>query len=124
MQQVGGGVGLQGKFGLAGFHPRQGEQILGQAAHAGGVFADDFQKFPGVAIAAGIEQRFGVARDGSQGGAKFLETLAMKSRRVFSTRSTSVRSWSTTTAPPPGRGAAITSKLRPAPREVARAVLT
>src|SRR5271166_1158579 len=32
------------------------------------------------------------------------ETLAMKSRRVFSTRSVSVRSRSTATAPPPGKG--------------------
>ena len=41
------------------------------------------------------------------------ETLAMKSRRVFSTRSVSVRSRSTATAPPSGRGAAVTSKARP-----------
>ena len=37
----------------------------------------------------------------------------MKSRRVFSTRSVSVRSRSTATAPPPGIGAAVTSKVRP-----------
>src|SRR5438309_11781108 len=49
------------------------------------------------------------------------ETLAMKSRRVFSTRSVSVRSRKTATAPPPGRGAAVTSKLRPGTMEPARA---
>ena len=42
------------------------------------------------------------------------ETLAIKSRRVFSMRSVSVKSRSTATAPPPGMGAAVTSKVRPA----------
>src|ERR1700722_18004632 len=42
------------------------------------------------------------------------ETLAMKSRRVFSMRSVSVRSRSTATTPPPGMGAAVMSKVRPA----------
>ncbi len=46
----------------------------------------------------------------------------MKSRRVFSTRSVSVRSRRTATAPPSGSGAAVTSKARPATMEVARDV--
>jgi len=41
------------------------------------------------------------------------DTLAIKSRRVFSARSTLVTSCSTATAPPPGVGAALTSKIRP-----------
>ena len=45
----------------------------------------------------------------------------MKSRRVFSTRSVSVRSRSTATAPPPGIGAAVTSNVRPGRTECARA---
>src|SRR3984885_11202156 len=52
------------------------------------------------------------------------ERLAMKSRGVFSTRSVSVRSRSTATAPPPGKGAAVTSKARPGMMEVAREVVT
>ena len=52
------------------------------------------------------------------------ETLAIKSRRVFSTRSVSVRSRSTATTPPSGNGAAVTSNARPGTIDVARAVFT
>ena len=47
------------------------------------------------------------------------ETLAMKSRRVFSARSISVTSCRTATAPPSGVGAALTSKTRLGATEVA-----
>ena len=52
------------------------------------------------------------------------ETLAMKSRRLFSMRSVSVRSRSTATAPPPGMGAAVTSKVRPETMVFERAEVT
>src|SRR3979411_2893630 len=52
------------------------------------------------------------------------ETLAIKSRRGFSTRSVSVKSRRTATAPPPGMGAAVTSKVRAGTMEVARGVTT
>jgi hypothetical protein len=48
----------------------------------------------------------------------------MKSRRVFSTRSISVWSCNTATAPPPGMGAAVTSKTRPEKILAARAMVT
>src|SRR5580700_8294793 len=51
------------------------------------------------------------------------ETLAIKSRRLFSMRSVSVRSRSTATAPPPGIGAAVTSNVRPEAMVFARAFL-
>ena len=51
VQQFDGRDGLGIEAGLAGFHARQREQVFGEARHAGGVFADDFQK---LAVGAGI----------------------------------------------------------------------
>ena len=47
-------------------------------------------------------------------------TLATKSLRVVSERSISETSCNTATAPPPGMGAALTSKILPGETEVAR----
>ncbi len=51
-------------------------------------------------------------------------TLAMNSRRDFSAASIRVTSCSTAMAPPEGRGAAFTSKMRPGASELARPVRT
>ena len=56
---------------LSGLHPRQGEQILGEARHADGVLADDFQKIA-VVFRGGVEQGLGVSLNRSQGSAQFV----------------------------------------------------
>ena len=86
---------------LARFDPGQGQQIFRQASHAGRVLADDFHKLPDVIVCErAVEQRLGVSLIEVSGVRSSWETLAMKSRRLFSMRSVSVRSRNTATAPP------------------------
>ena len=55
IQKFDGRNGLGVEAGLAGFDPGQSEQIFCEARHAGGVFADDFQKLAGGAGVLGNE---------------------------------------------------------------------
>ena len=43
-QKFGGGKRAQLQFFVTGLHPRQDQQILGEAGHAGGILANDFQE--------------------------------------------------------------------------------
>ena len=69
------GFGIEA--GLAGFDAREGQQVFGEARHAGSVLADDFQK---LAVGSGIfgaevEESFGVSLNGSQGSAEFVRDV-------------------------------------------------
>jgi hypothetical protein len=59
-----------------GFHAGEGEEILGQARHAGGILADDFEKFANVIVGErAVEQGLGVSLDGSKGSAQFVRDV-------------------------------------------------
>ena len=61
-------------FLLAGFHPRQGEQIIGKARHAIGVLADNLQELPDSRVRwrNRIQQGLGIALDGGQGSTQLV----------------------------------------------------
>ena len=64
---------------LAGFHARQSEQVFGETRHAGGVFADDFEKFAsGTGVVGTVEKSLGVSLDRSQGRAEFVGNVGDK----------------------------------------------
>ncbi len=64
---------------FAGFHPRQGEQIFGEARHAQSALANDVEKFAGVVVfRRAVEQGLGVALNGSQRSAQFVRDVGNK----------------------------------------------
>ena len=77
VQQFDGRDGLGVEAGLAGFHAGQRQQVLGEARHAGGVLADDLEKFTvgRGTVGAEVEQGFGVSLNRSQRGAEFVRDV-------------------------------------------------
>src|ERR1019366_2456211 len=74
VEELDGGNGFSIEAGLAGFDAGQSQQVFGEARHAGGVLADDFEE---LAVGAGIfraevEECFGVSLNGGQGRAEFV----------------------------------------------------
>ena len=74
VEKFGGRNGLRLETGFAGFDACQGEQIFGEARHAGGILADDFQKLArGRAVfRSAVEQGFRVALNRSERRAQFV----------------------------------------------------
>ena len=76
LQEFGRRAGLDVETLLSRFHPRQGEQIFGQARHAQGALANDLEKLAGmVVVRRAIEQSLGVALNGSQRRAQFVRDV-------------------------------------------------
>src|SRR5580700_6487286 len=74
VQELDGRDGLGVETGLAGFDAGQSEQVFGEARHAGGVLADDFEKLAAgiVIFGAEVEQGFGVSLNRGLGRAEFV----------------------------------------------------
>ena len=76
LQQVRRRGGFDVETLLARFHPRQGEQVFGEARHAQRALADDLEKLAGVVVVRrAVQQGFGVALDGSQRRAQFVRDI-------------------------------------------------
>ena len=72
-------AGLDVETLLARFHPRQGQQVFGQARHAQGALADDLKKIAGVIVVRRtVEQSLGVTLNGSQRRAQFVRDVGDK----------------------------------------------
>ena len=114
--------GLKRQLVIRALHAGQGEQVLGDAVHAGGVFENDAEKLAG-GFSVGrrlLDQRLDVALDGGERSAQFMADVGDELAAEFSAASMRVTSWRTASAPPEGMGAALISKMRPGASELAR----